>query len=196
MGSAATLGRLLIALVAVGCGPSLTTVHEGTVRFEHCYRVDLEPRAPASQRKACWQRWVGAYTLGQPRDRIEYATQQLHLLEENNPARPQLALGAEHHPEERQFYLVVPGPTSVHGTPPPIATVVQANDSVGALDGGPPPSERAKTAEPKQPPAASCAHSCRSAWQTCDGGCEPTSSTPSCTKCQADYAKCMRGCFE
>ena len=194
MGSARTLGWLCTALVAVACGPSMTTVHEGTVRFEHCYRVDLEPRAPTAQRKACWQRWVSAYTLGQPRDRIDYATQQVHSLEQNDEARPELALGPERRPEERQFYLVVPGPTSVHGTPPPIATVVQASDSLEAPDGGAAPSERAKAAEPKQPPAATCAGSCRSAWQSCDGGCELASA--SCTRCKADYSKCMRGCFE
>jgi hypothetical protein len=194
MGMRADLARLgAIGLTAAGCGPSLTTVHEGTVRFEHCYRVDLEPRAPVSQRKACWQRWVGAYTLGQPRDRIEYALQQLRGLDTSEAPRPELALGAEHHPEERQFYLVVPAPTSVHSTPPPIATVVQAGDPAEGDEG--PPSERAKTGEAKQPPAQSCATSCRSAWQSCDGGCEGKPSAQ-CTQCEAAYAKCMRDCFE
>jgi hypothetical protein len=189
------LGWLVATSLAVGCGPSLTTVHEGTVRFEHCYRVDLEPHAPAVQRKACWQRWIGAYTLGQPRDRIDYALTQLHGLDAADAPRPELALGPEHRPEQRQFYLVVPAPTSVHSSPPPIATVVQAGDPMEGMDGGPQPSERAKTGEPKQPPAASCAGSCGSAWQSCDGACE-SKRTADCTKCKAEYSKCMRGCFD
>jgi hypothetical protein len=185
----------LAALALASCGPSLTTVREGTIRFEHCYRVDLEPQASAAQRRSCWQHWVASHTLGQPRDRIEYATRRLSSLDDRGGTSPELALGPEHRPEERQFYLVVPGPTSVHAPPPPIATVVQAAEPVESLDGGALPSERAKTGEPKQPPAASCAGGCESAWTSCEASC--ASGKPrACETCKARYSKCMRGCFE
>jgi hypothetical protein len=181
--------------VLVSCGPSLTTVREGTIRFEHCYRLDLEPQASAAQRRSCWQHWVSSHTLGQPRDRIEYAARRLSAIGDGGGPSPELALGPEHRPEERQFYLVVPGPTSVHAPPPPVATVVQAAPPVEVLDGGATPSERAKTGEPKQPPAASCAGSCEGAWQSCEATC--ASGKPNaCETCKLRYSKCMRSCFE
>jgi len=184
-----------LALTAVACGPSLTTVHEGTIRFEHCYRMDLEPRASAAQRHACWQLWVGSYTLGQPRDRTDYALHRLHAFDDKNAPVPELTLGGEPRPEERQFYLVVPGPTSVHATPPPIATVVQTAEALDSPDGGLPPSERAKTGEGKEPPSASCATSCQSDWQSCESACTAGKSAE-CATCKSTYSKCMRHCFE
>lgn len=128
------LVALLVGCVALACGPSLTAIHEGTVRFEHCYRVDLEPNAASAQRKACWQRWVSSYTVGQPRDRIEYAERRLNDLAGDDKKRPTLAVDGERRPEERQFYLVVPGPTSARHPPPPIATVVSASDAGPPFD--------------------------------------------------------------
>src|SRR5664279_5049259 len=55
------------------CGPSVQSINEGNVRFEHCYRLDLEVDAAPTHREACWKEWLGLYTYGQPRDRIEYA---------------------------------------------------------------------------------------------------------------------------
>jgi hypothetical protein len=195
MGSWAFACAGLVAAAALSCGPSFTTVREGTIRFEHCYRMDLEPAASAAQRQSCWQRWIGSYTLGQPRDRIEHATRRVNALGEPDGTSPALALGPDHRPEERQFYLVVPGPTSVHASPPPIATVVQSIEPPEALDGGAPPSERAKTGEPKQPPAASCAGSCQTAWQSCEASCASGKRTE-CDRCKSTYSKCMRSCFE
>jgi hypothetical protein len=197
---------LLVGLGCFACGPSLNTVHEGAVRFEHCYGVDLNPRAEPVQRKACWQLWVSSYTVGQPRDRIEYAQRRLHALDGSDDACPTLALGRDRPPEARQFYLVVPTPTSVHTTPPPVATVVQAGDAGvpsevpgaersktdgGAASGG------AKTSDgSKAPPAASCASRCLGAWQSCDAACSNARTGSSCAECKATYSKCMRGCFE
>lgn len=197
---------LLVGLGCFACGPSLNTVHEGAVRFEHCYGVDLNPRAEATQRKACWQVWVTSYTVGQPRDRIEYAQRRLHALEGSDDNCPQLALGRDHPPEARQFYLVVPAPTSVHTTPPPIATVVQAGDAglppeVPAADrskaDGGVASGGAKTSDAsKDPPAASCATRCLDAWQSCDAACSAHAAKTTCADCKKTYSKCMRGCFE
>ncbi len=197
---------LLVGLGCFACGPSLNTVHEGAVRFEHCYGVDLNPKAEAAQRKACWHLWVSSYTVGQPRDRIEYAQRRLHALDGDDDKCPKLALDRDHPPEARQFYLVVPTPTSVHTTPPPVATVVQAADAGvpveapsanAAKTDAVPASGSAKTSEGnKEPPAESCATRCRSAWAGCDGACATPSAKAICADCKTAYTRCMRGCFQ
>jgi hypothetical protein len=202
---------------AFACGPSLTSVHEGTVRFEHCNRLDLDESIAKQECKQCWSSWLSEYTYGQPRDRIDYARRRSRALA-NGEGRPVLALD-QRNPDERQFYLVVPGPTSVRAPPPPVATVWKSGDGdAGGL---------AKTAD-ETPPAESCADQCRSTWRTCGVACgnghseglkPPNGSavhksngstnggTPAasggasaasgCTsKCGSDYSSCMKQCFE
>jgi hypothetical protein len=147
----------------VACGPSLKNVHEGTVRFEHCNRLDLDDKIAKNECKLCWSGWLAEYTYGQPRDRIDYARRRAKALSNGDEgARPVLKIG-ERDPEERQFYLVVPGPTSVHAPPPPVATVWKEGDTgdAGSL---------AKLTA-NAPPAESCADECRSAWQSCTASC-------------------------
>src|SRR5262245_46672753 len=55
------------------CAPSYNVVYEGDARFEHCYALDDSPRATMEQKSACWRDWTEHHTLGQTRDRIEYA---------------------------------------------------------------------------------------------------------------------------
>jgi hypothetical protein len=207
------------------CGPSLKTVHEGTVRFEHCNRLDLDERATKTECNQCWKTWLAEFTYGQPRDRIDYARRRaVALANGDEGARPVLKVD-EQSSEARQFYLVVPGPTSMRAPPPPVATVWKDGDA-GAL---------AKTSE-EGPPAESCADECRSTWQTCSTGCSnghgtngaasgngknhvgtggsanaskasggkgsgatpgaPPSGTNGCAKCRTDYSSCMKRCFE
>src|SRR5262245_45538284 len=99
---------LATSLLCGACGPSLTTVHEGTIRFEHCYRLDLETSATATQRRACWGLWLESYTYGQSRDRIEYARRRLNAIADESQQPPELRLAGDRPPEQRQFYLVVP----------------------------------------------------------------------------------------
>jgi hypothetical protein len=172
-------GMALVVVGAVACGPSLTTVHEGTIRFEHCYRLDLEPNETKPERRGCWQLWLGSYTYGQPRDRIEHARRRLRSLANGDSTRPQLQIAGEHNPEERQFYLVVPGPTNAHAPPPPIATVEKPPEGVT-----PKPTDK--------PPAAGCADGCQSSWEAC---CTPDAGA-GCEGCKKDYTACMRGCFK
>jgi hypothetical protein len=212
------LTTLGVGILAAGCGPSLTTIHEGTLRFEHCYRIDLEPDAKSPQQKACWSRWLGQYTYGQPRDRIDYARRRLSALSAANAKAPELRLTGERGTEERQFYVVAPAPEDLHGPPPPVATALPA--TLGAADATP-----TATAEP---PASPCAKSCGSAWSSCNASCTAPSDTalagPSsagssgqsgssnaatgkaaggkpgggraCDACASAYGRCMRGCFE
>jgi hypothetical protein len=210
------------AILTAGCGPSLTTIHEGTLRFEHCYRIDLEPNAKAPQQKACWSRWLGQYTYGQPRDRIDYARRRLSALNETNGPEPELRLTGERRAEERQFYVVAPAPEDLHGPPPPVATALPA--TLGGSDATP----MASADSTKEPPASPCAKSCGSAWSSCEANCgapnetatAAASSTGSsappntskaasgkaaggksgvgrgCDACASAYGRCMRGCFE
>lgn len=191
---------LLVGLGAFACGPSLNTVHEGAVRFEHCYGVDLNEQASRAQRRACWNLWVSSYTVGQPRDRIEYAQRRLQALEGDDPTCPKLALGEDRPGAARQFYLVVPAPTSVYAPPPPVATVVQAGDAGVAPDAGTQAdaggkSDATTSDDGRDPPAASCASHCRESWETCDGQCSKASAKATCTDCKLTYSKCMRQCF-
>lgn len=206
---------LLVGLASLACGPSLATVREGSVRFEHCYGIDLNPEAQPAQRKACWQRWVTSYTVGQPLDRIEYAERRLRALEGDDGNCPRLALDHDGSAEQRQFVTVVPAPTSAHASPPPVATAVEVADAgepapdvapSGELPksgeatlstGGAKTSEGTKTSDRgKDPPASGCAARCRTTWQTCDAACSAEPKKPRCGDCSATYTKCMRGCFD
>src|SRR5687768_4415792 len=41
--------------LALACGPSVQSIHEGSVRFEHCYRLDLDLDIAPGHREACWK---------------------------------------------------------------------------------------------------------------------------------------------
>lgn len=179
------------ALAVSACGPSLTTVHEGTVRFEHCYRVDMEPEVAANQRRSCWYTWVSSYTVGQPRDRIEYAENRVRALDSGDTTCHELSIGTDPPAPQRQFYLVVPAPTSVHAPPQPVATVVEARAPDPTGEGLP----GAKTRERSDPPDASCSSACENTWAACIDGC-PSPAPAECAKCKPAYTKCMRSCFQ
>ncbi|HEY3237107.1 MAG TPA: hypothetical protein VGJ84_20475 [Polyangiaceae bacterium] len=174
----ANLGRAIPAAAligsALGCGPSVHSVHEGWTRFEHCYRLDLDEEIAPPHQQACWREWTQRYTYGQPRDRIEYARRRLRELVSGDADRPALNVDAGYRPEERQFYLSVPAPTSAHSPPPPIATRWYA-----------PPEQTAPAAvtvsAPSAPPAArpipaapgdECANGCRSKRAQCLDSCQ------------------------
>ena len=195
MGTASKLSFTGLVAWCAACGPSLVTVHEGTIRFEHCYRVDLEPRFTTPNRAACWRNWVSSYTVGQPRDRIEYAERRLHALDGGDASPPALALGADRPPEARQFYLVVPAPTNAHAPPPPMAKPVPDSAPDAASDAGAPNELQAKTSDPTTPPGSTCTKRCQLDWHTCDKSCE-ASVASGCSKCKTAYSTCMRDCFD
>lgn len=176
---------LLLAAAALSCGPSVQSIYEGNVRFEHCYRLDLEDDVAGSHRQACWTNWLNRYTYGQTRDRLEFARRRVRSGESG---RPELRVGNEQKEEEsRQFYLVVPAPTSVHASPPPIATRVNIAAQV--------PSASAAPAE-KPAPAHDCSEACRSAFSSCNQACDGDAKGAACKSCDPDYKKCMQRCFE
>ncbi len=177
------------ALGGASCGPSMQSIYEGDVRFEHCYRLDLEQDVAVTHRQACWTTWLDRYTYGQSRDKLEYARRRVRAFAGGDADRPQLRLGANQQTQRdaRQFYLVVPAPTSVHAPPPPIATRVNAVE--------PAPSS-APSASAKVAPGEGCADECRAAFASCNQACDPAAKSAACKSCDPDYKKCMQRCFE
>jgi len=160
LGGLLPLAGLQLAGLPLGCGPSIQPIHEGGVRFEHCYRLDLDPKIAPPHRHACWKQWLEVYSYGQSRDRIEYSRRRVHDLEAGDPNPPLLNLDQVEAREARQFYMATPAPTSVHAPPPPMATP-----------------------EPSEPlaPGDACVASCRTARSQCFTRCgQPadTAATP------------------
>jgi hypothetical protein len=181
----------LIAFFAAGaCGPSVQSIYEGNVRFEHCYRLDLEVDTAPTHRRACWSEWLDRYTYGQPRDRMEYARRRLHSFANGDVDRPTLEIGDSKKSEARQFYLVVPAPTSIHAPPPPIAT-----RWYGDTNTQPAPTTEQVTATA---PEDKCSSACRDSLAKCQPACSPDAGKPepSCKICDSDYKSCMKRCFQ
>ncbi|MET0793596.1 MAG: hypothetical protein ABW061_18900, partial [Polyangiaceae bacterium] len=185
----AAAALVLGPFATLSCGPSVQSIYEGNVRFEHCYRLDLEVDTAPTHREACWKEWLGMYTYGQPRDRIEYARRRVQAFANGDANRPSLEIGETKKSEARQFYLVVPSPTSVHAPPPPIATRWYA-------DAGSP--SEPSTEHGEAAPADQCAAGCHGKRTECEQACAPDSgqSEPSCKACDPAYKGCMRRCFE
>ena len=177
--------------VTAACGPSVQSIYEGNVRFEHCYRLDLEVDAAPTHREACWKEWLGMYTYGQPRDRIEYARRRARAFSAGDPNCPKLNIADSKQSEARQFYLVVPGPTSVHAPPPPIATRWYG-------DAGAPPPAPSAPAAPASAPKDDCSNACRETYGECTRPCDADAGKPdpACKSCNADYKACMKRCFQ
>jgi hypothetical protein len=191
------LPALGASVLGIACGPSMQSVHEGSVRFEHCYRLDLDEDVASTHRRACWKEWSSRYTYGQSRDHIEYARRRLRSLAAGDTARPTIDVGSDYHPEERQFYLSVPAPTSAHAPPPPIATRWAGPNE-------PPPAASASAGVPtSSAPGDDCAATCRGARTPCDAACQKASAgntspadASACDRCNTDYKRCMARCFK
>jgi hypothetical protein len=187
---------IVLAFAAVaaasGCGPSVQSIYEGSVRFEHCYRLDLEQDVATTHRQACWTTWLDRYTYGQSRDRLEYARRRVRAFATGDVDRPVLRVGQTQAEDTRQFYLVVPAPTSVHASPPPIATRTHVIDEPA------PTTPAGGVTSEKAAPAEDCATACRSAFSSCNQACDPAAAVKSaaCRSCDPDYRKCMQRCFE
>jgi hypothetical protein len=178
-----------------GCGPSVQSIHEGTVRFEHCYRLDLDRNIAPSHRLACWRQWSETYSYGQTRDRIEYARRRIRYLSAGEAATLELKVAASAEPETGDgtaAATAAPAPTSAHAPPPataangaPDARVKQVSDAGPDEDAG-------------APPFADCLAGCRSGWQQCLQRCsdEPGSRERTCSGCKPDYRACVRRCVD
>ncbi len=193
-----SLGGVGAALVAGGCGASVSSIYEGDVRFEHCMALDARPAVTRPQRRQCWIEWVRYYTYGQTQDRVEYAVAH--------------ASGSERAAKESESapILAAPEPTSAFAPPP---MMLEPGNAGGAA---PPPPLSAPSARPAAPSAprpvppapdatpptdtpapppvdpgcqADCAEARADCRTTCQGG--------SCEKsCSGKYARCLERCAE
>jgi hypothetical protein len=184
-----------VALLALGCGPSVQAVYEGNTRFEHCYRLDLDVTIAPSHRQACWSEYAERYTAGQTRDRLEYARRRVRALAAGDHSRPTLDLelgdaSAPLSPPE------APIPTSVHAPPPPKVKLASAEppDAGRAATDGSAPSPPVV-----EPPGRACARRCEGEWQECGGAnCDADAGGKpgkACQGCGRDYRRCMQRCF-
>lgn len=181
---------LLGSAFAVACGPSVQAIHEGDVRFEHCYRLDLDLDIAPTHRELCWKRWLTSYTYGQPRDRLEYARRRARAFATGDVTRPSLEQNSASAPAQRQSLGVVPAPTSLHAPPPPTAAVV-APDA-----GSPAPAVPPKAAPDPDAPHADCSDTCKDDWHSCAAACGPDAgASAGCLRCERDYKACMKRCF-
>jgi hypothetical protein len=202
-GLCSSLGVAL--LLAAACGPSVQTIYEGNVRFEHCYRLDLDLEIVPTHRRHCWEQWLENYRYGQPKDRVDYARKRLRMFATGDFERPTLRLEPSAHPAAGEVFAAPDAaPTSVHAPPPPIAA--------GTAPALPPPN--LDTSPPA--PGAECSEECgRSRFEcraaTCPegngtagasggsaGGAPPkagSKATKPCS-CDEDYKICMRRCYE
>ncbi len=176
-----------VGAIFIGCGPSVSSIYEGNIRFEHCYRLDLDPNIAPSHREACWREWTSRYTYGQTRDRLDYARRRIARLTSGDPSRPQLDL-ARRSPAKSGGPTQAPEPVNARKAPP--ATAATASPDAGA----PPPD----SAGGPNAPGGPCVEKCEETLNSCKPKCQkqPDAGDVPCEPCAGDYRQCMRRCFE
>ncbi len=177
------------ALVAAACGPSVGTIYEGNIRFEHCYRLDMDPKIAETHRAACWREWTDRYTYGQTRDRLEYARRRIAAIDAGEAGHPSLHVESTDGGTPQPLSQA-PMPTSLNAPPPPTLPTAAPP---GPTDAG----ADAREGSPPEPPGADCAADCRDTWQSCRSDCEPDAGPkqPRCKGCDADYRRCVQRCL-
>ncbi len=198
--SGAAGGAALLLVGVAACGPSVQSIYEGNVRFEHCYRLDMDAAITPTHREACWSEWKNLYTYGQSRDRIDYADRRIRALSSGDYSRPNLDLDGGRN--ESVAASEPPIPANLHVAPP------STMPSAAPADAGAPAADAATEPEPA-PPGAECARSCKDDWLECGKPCAApadagkdagrdhgSKSAKSCKACDPDYKKCMRRCLK
>lgn len=170
-----TILPLLAALGATACGASYQRIYEGDVRFEHCYRLDSDPKIDRQMRLNCWSEWSQFHTPGQTYDRVAYARRREAALR-NGDATPT-------------------GPTLITGLEPPAVTTQRQ-----ALTGSPTPAPTgAKTLAPAAATSAQglssrqlCAQECGQGFTNCITRCDQNTCAQ---KCGAQVKACLDACL-
>jgi hypothetical protein len=184
--SIATALFALSWLSMAACGPGLEAVHESNLRFEHCYRLDMDPRIAPPHREHCWRDWTVAYGYDQPLDHIEYARRRIVALESGDTRL--IAVRSDAPMEGRVFEevaspdapMAAPAPTSANA-PPPRTEPVVAPAAVSL------PAASAR-------PGDGCVLQCEAPLLECSRLCDAKQAD--CATCREDYRRCMRRCFE
>src|SRR6185503_12262826 len=128
-------------------------------------------------------------------DKLDYARRRVRAFASGDVDRPALRVGQNQQQQDtRQFYLVVPAPTSVHASPPPIATRMNATTDAPTVPEQAKPEPAGSSSKPA--PGEDCGNACRNAFTSCNEACDPKAKTAACKSCDPDYKKCMQRCFE
>lgn len=159
-------GGLLAAGALSGCGASFESIYESEVRFEHCYRLDLEPQSAPTHRLFCWQEWLETYSSEQSRDRLEYAERRVLALRNGDISRPTLLIGGT---PTRSGAFELPADTTV--APPSIVPAGSASQPVDAPQ--------------------TCQTACSDALNACRSLCEGA-----CDRCVEEYRDCSERCVK
>ena len=159
---------------SAGCGASYQRVYEGDVRFEHCYRLDADPRASQNLRQQCWTDWAGTNTDGQTRDRVEYAAARQRALAsgDTRTAGPAVLLGGP--PPERR-----PPPAQLSHSN--LNTIGRQSASLVVRSASAPGSTPAPAASaPDMSSSQACKQDCGKTFTSCITGCERSSCSQRC----------------
>jgi hypothetical protein len=178
---------LAIAGIVLGCGPSLRRVQQSSVYFERCYAADFDARIPLAEKHACWSAWREHYTIGQPRDRRDYASGRIYAIEHGEsvprlPGLPQVALGP-------QTARPVTAVSVTENDPRPVVEEPANEVELPAREERERPRPLPRTANP-----ACAAVACEPSWRRCIGGCAEGSDACE-TACNVELSACARGCF-
>ena len=189
---------LIAAAIAAlpACGPSFESLHESNVRFEHCHRLDFDPRVTNSHRSRCWNTWVGTYIYGQTSDRVQYAKRRLGELGRTDGTDSLLA--RVQHPLGSAGRKLL-SPIDSHAPPPSVepnaaaevpseeAQIDTGQSDTGDTEPNVPPGDASRAAEDL------CSDRCQKQRTSCRTSC--ASADGACRACGKDYRGCMRRCF-
>jgi len=182
----------IAALAAPGCGASYQSMYEGEVRFEHCYRLDLESNVSLMHRRECWREWTQFYTYGQTRDRIEYGYRRLRELgtQLGDPSAAASNLVSPLPPVANQL---APAPTSPF-EPPPATLAPVASVAAPAASSSAAPDHDVPELDPLNgPPGQTCILLCGKSWKKCTDKCDDKK--PCRTTCDIKFRGCVPRCF-
>jgi hypothetical protein len=184
-------------------------IYDGNVRFEHCYRLDLDTSIAPTHRRACWQDWLQKHTYGQTGDRLAHARRRLSDLDRGDQAT--LALKLDAGAEPIRASAGAPLPTSIHAAPPPKSVEPTMTPAAASATSANQP--------PASPPEDDCAHACRETWSACAPICgnsaapnsdndagpagspsagraqETSAAKTGCAACGKNFKACMRRCY-
>lgn len=162
------------AVVALACGASVSQKYESDVRFERCLALDWQKTVDPGIRHKCWDEWARFYAVGQPRDRIEYARNQVADIE-GRAAGAEAAERAAALPEPKSVFEPVPqmATATASAAPPPHAS---ASAALAPLD------------LKNRPP---CETKCDRSLEGCLSGCK----VPVCEQfCAQKHGRCVEKC--
>jgi len=154
------------------------------------------------QKGTCWRDWVEHHTLGQTRDRVEYAQARWRAIE-RAPELPtdEAMMAAAPGVGAENNNATAPLPTSAFAPPPrteatgalPQTTTTTVTTKIEKKT-----TETETLTKPAPPlphaPGAECVEACTQAWDVCHGECG--ASKDKCDVCEERHATCLSSCVK